>query len=278
MASLAICLLSSINKIIQKPFSYYSHALDLPFPKDLHKSIDSSFLENYKEVLVIGDIHGCYDELVKLLKTADAEKDSTLKLFVGDLVNKGPKNSEVLNLIRTSASMLAVRGNHDEVVLKEYMSSRRTDYNLKPQNTWIKDLSAENIAYLTELPYTISLPSLNAIIVHAGLIPGMPLENNSPYHMVHMRNIVETDVFWEGGFQATTSTSKGEPWASLWNGPQHIYFGHDAKRKLQTYPYATGLDTGCVYGNCLTALFISGPRKGTYVKVEAAKIYSQPKG
>lgn len=275
MVSLALCILSSINKIL--PFRYYTHSLNLPYPQCIHQCLDSTFLDSFEEVFVIGDIHGCYDELVTLLKNADVQKNSTLKLFVGDLVNKGPKNQEVLDLLRTSSSMLSVRGNHDEIVLKEYISHKDGGYTLKPQNLWIKDLSSENIEYLKELPYTISIPSLNTIIVHAGLIPGVQLPDNKSDDMVNMRNIVETDVFWEGGLRGS-KFDEGEPWASLWRGPNHVYFGHDAKRKLQLYPFATGLDTGCVYGNWLTGVFISGPRKGSFVKVKALKVHQKIKG
>lgn len=254
----------------------FPHAFGLKYPPVLHQTIDDETIKKYREIFVIGDVHGCYDEMMELLQKANAMNDDILKIFVGDIVNKGPKNLEVLTALRTMNSSLVIRGNHDEVVLREYYKINDPSYKFSEKNLWIKDIPQNDIDFLNNLPFTLSIPSLNVIIVHAGLVPNLPLHCHHPRDLVSMRNLKPGEYY--GSKLQPTSKNEGEPWASLWNGPSHVYFGHDAKRMLQQYPYATGIDTGCVYGKLLTGIFISGARKGSLLTVEAKKVYQIPSG
>jgi hypothetical protein len=279
------------------------HHWNIPLPHIIHRELTQEFVNQFDEVLVIGDVHGCYDELMLLLAqinnnhidyneelivtdTDDSNNNlndnKILKLFVGDLVNKGPKSKEVLQfMINNRNSCLSVRGNHDDMVIREYLKfEKEGELSLSDQNKWIKELTRNQIDYLISMSYTIRIPSLNLMIVHAGLIPGVPLQSQQFKNMVEMRNLItsDSDNKQSGNqYEATLSNKEGEPWADKWLGPEHIYFGHDARRKLQLNKFTTGLDTGCVYGNFLTAVFASGQRKGTFFRVKANKVYSQPK-
>lgn len=63
---------------------------------------------------VISDIHGCYDELIRMLEKINLEDSDTL-ICAGDYVDKGPKNAEVLEwIMNVPPNVILLRGNHDE--------------------------------------------------------------------------------------------------------------------------------------------------------------------
>lgn len=70
-----------------------------------------------KNLIFIGDVHGSYDELLKLINKINYDPLKDHLIFVGDLVAKGPKSIEVVQLIR-SLGASCVRGNHDDKVLR----------------------------------------------------------------------------------------------------------------------------------------------------------------
>ncbi len=106
------------------------------------------------------------------------------------------------------------------------------------------------------MPYTISIPSLEAIVVHAGLVPNRVLSEQLADDMHSMRNLVAARDSKDEPLVGTTSNSEGVPWASLWRHSPHVFFGHDARRGLQLHEHCTGLDTGCVYGQCTNRVTI----------------------
>jgi hypothetical protein len=110
----------------------------------------------------------------------------------------------------------------------------------------------QDMQWLRTLPYTVSLSPVQfegALVVHAGLVPGVDLERQSRQDMTCMRNLVP--AAGGAGHRAIEGAGEGEGWAGVWRGPHKVYFGHDAKRGLQLqWPLAVGLDTGCCYGKC----------------------------
>jgi hypothetical protein len=205
---------------------------------------------------VIGDVHGCYDEMLDLYEKARQQhgQEFDAVICVGDLVNKGPKSYQALQHVRTQPNWYTVRGNHEEGALR-YMNRQGSEEN-NNKYAWTSQLTNEDIEWLNELPYTIWLEPFQTIIVHSGFIPGVPLEQQSREDMILLRDINK------------------EPWAHVWeehpSSSYKVIFGHDAKRGLQTYSKALGLDTGCCYGKVLTGVILP---EGTLVQVPARQVY-----
>lgn len=223
-----------------------------------------------RDLLIVGDVHGCYDELKALLDTNHINKDNTCVAFVGDLVNKGPQSLEVVEYVMENG-WYSVRGNHDEVSLNEWVLSK--DKEPPPKFQWVTKLSKKSLDWLYDLPYIIHIPSRDIIIVHAGLLPNTPLEDQTPDICLHLRSIRNNGLKWEWIRKFDDINYK--LWGEVWSGPEHIFFGHDARRFLQKHKYATGLDTACVYGVELTAIYPLGRQVIKMKSFQKSKKYEE---
>jgi hypothetical protein len=218
-------------------------------------------------VLIVGDLHGCREELEDLLEHSGWDERDQL-VSVGDLVAKGPDSLGVVRLMRKLGA-LAVRGNHDQHCLRWWESRRlgRQPPDLRPAHRRVAEtLEEEDWQWLSDLPFYLELPEHDAIVVHAGLLPDVPLPEQQPYDLMNMRSVLADGT-------ASRTYEDGAPWATLWPGPRLVVFGHDAIRGLQQHPYAIGLDTGCVYGGWLTGVWL--PEKDL-VSVPARASYAKP--
>ncbi len=215
-----------------------------------------------ERTIIVGDVHGCLDELRDLL-IACGWKTGERLVLAGDLVAKGPDSQGVVQLARESRA-LAVLGNHDAHVLR---TRAETGLKLRPgHQVVVESLTEPDWHYLEAMPLFLRLGRDNSgqefAVVHAGAVPGVLLDQQQREHLITMRSI-----------RSDGSTSKrieGTPWAAAWQGPEHLVFGHDAVRGLQQQHWATGLDTGCVYGQRLSALILPGRQ---IVSIPARKAY-----
>jgi diadenosine tetraphosphatase ApaH/serine/threonine PP2A family protein phosphatase len=208
-----------------------------------------------QRTIIVGDVHGCVDELQALLLQCGVVRGDRVVL-AGDLVAKGPDSRGVVQLVREIGA-LAVLGNHDDYCIDVWR--KRHQGEARRLRRWLLDrLDDSDWAFLESLPLFVRLGAEREggpefAVVHAGAVPGVPLEEQERDNLLSLRSLV-------GGSAPSRRLLMRWPWAAAWRGPEHIVFGHDAVRGLQQYPLATGLDTGCVYGRELTALELPSQR------------------
>src|SRR2546423_4860057 len=109
--------------------------------------------------IVVGDIHGCFDELTDLLNKIDLRTDDRV-IAVGDLITKGPKNREVLDLFMSDQRFSSVVGNHDRRI-RQKLRGEPVDLS-KEQRATLAELEVDSeryAGYLRSIPYTIDLGS-----------------------------------------------------------------------------------------------------------------------
>jgi hypothetical protein len=200
-----------------------------------------------RRTLVIGDLHGCYDEALDLLDALQATSSDRI-IFAGDLIDRGPRRRECVELAMRHECVL---GNHEERYLRQLKTA---DDKLLPDHLETRRaLGPEHAKYLETLPLFIRLPEYGAAVVHAGAYPGIPLEQQDKAHLLHAQCLQPPSKKSHWPSKAPQGATF---WTNLWTGPERLIFGHTVLDQPLMSEWAVGLDTGAVYGRTLTALVL----------------------
>ncbi|MFL5385517.1 MAG: polynucleotide kinase-phosphatase [Longimicrobiaceae bacterium] len=232
---------------------------------------------------VIGDVHGCADELdalLGLLGYAPGEDgvrrhpEGRKAVFVGDLVDRGPHTARVLKTAMAmveAGSALAVPGNHD-VKLVKALRGRNVQVKHGLQAS-LDDLAAEGEAFrervakfLDGLVSHYVFDGGRLVVAHAGLKEEM-----------HGRSSGAVREFALYGDTTGESDELGLPvrldWARDYRGRASVVYGHTPVARAAWVNNTLNVDTGCVFGGSLTAL--RWPER-ELVSVPAAREYAEP--
>jgi hypothetical protein len=198
-----------------------------------------------RRTLIVGDVHGCRAELEALLASVSFVPHADRLVFVGDVLVRGPDPRGTLALARRLDATI-VRGNHEQKLL----AGRAGHVRLGPDHQKVADaLSQEDWRTIDATPLWFALPQHGLVVVHAGVVPGLDVERTPAEALLRMRTI-DRHGKW------SDDRDTGTLWGSLYAGPPHVVFGHNARDEVQLHPWATGIDTGCVYGRRLTGMLL----------------------
>ena len=236
---------------------------------------------------VIGDLHGCCDELLSLLKVMGYKVENPTSLipqiaapegrtavFVGDFTDRGPDNVRallvVMAMIRSGAA-LTVLGNHDDKLLRALQGapvkiSNGLDRTLQELNAAGEEMEALVREFLSALPSHLVLDGGNLVVAHAGL----PQE----FHGVDSPRSRDVALFGTAtGRRDEFGLKVMVDWAHDYKGDAVVVWGHLPVREAVWVGNTINIDTGCVHGGSLTAMRY--PER-ELVSVPAARVYSAP--
>ncbi len=242
---------------------------------------------------VIGDVHGCFDELVELLTQLGYQISAGSQnggdgfhsvvnppagrkaVFVGDLVDRGPKVVEVLKLVMSmtqAGAALCLPGNHDVKLLRK----------LRGKNVQVTHGLAETLQQLESQPpefHTRLADFIDKLVGHYVLDQGRLVIAHAGMKERYIgRASGRVREFALYGETTGETDEFGLPvrynWAAEYRGPAHVVYGHTPVPEADWLNRTINIDTGCVFGGKLTAL--RWPEK-EIISVAARQTYAESK-
>lgn len=216
-------------------------------------------------LIVIGDVHGCLSELQSLVRQIDPRPEDRV-ILVGDLVNRGPDSAGVIDFA-IEHRLRSVMGNHELRLLQARKNPKKAELKAYDADT-MAQLKKRHWRYIEAMPTTLYYPEWNVIVAHGGFLPG------TPWWKQKVDVVSRLQVITAKGKPAKRSDDpQGQPWGQTWKGPELVIYGHTPRPDPEIDAYAIGIDTGCAYGNCLTACILPG-RKIVQVPAQARVEYN----
>lgn len=246
-----------------------------------------------RKIAVIGDIHGCIDELVQLYRKL--EWLSLDEIWgAGDLVDRGPDSGAVVRFFR-ERKIPTVKGNHEDSIVNAFGAAQRT--GTPPGNPdkarTVSQLKQEDVDWIKALPLLHVFDDTKLIVVHGGMWPRLPI-HAQPINVMRAQLIKPWEHgesrWWgsdavnqkgkaKGKTEADSIAEGWERWYKLYDHEHDCVFGHSvfAQPLLHKNPGAgrcVGVDTGSCFGGSVTAAVFDGSREPPFfVSVKAAKVY-----
>jgi protein phosphatase len=233
---------------------------------------------------LIGDVHGCFDELGQLLEqlgydladdgSSATHPESRRAVFLGDLVDRGPKTPAVLRLVMgmvRDGSALCIPGNHEVKLLramqgKNVSASHGLAESLAQLALEPEPFRNEVVHFLDGLIGHYVLDDGQLVVAHAGLPESMQGRQSGAVRAFALYGDTsgETDEF---------GLPVRYPWANDYRGEATVVYGHTPVPEAVWVNKTICLDTGCVFGGRLTALRY--PER-ELVAVPANEVYYEP--
>jgi protein phosphatase len=238
---------------------------------------------------IIGDVHGCFDELSDLLeqlgyaveKQGEAPASYSIKppegrkvVFLGDLVDRGPKIPQVLRLVMSmveAGTALCVPGNHDVKLMrklrgKDVQITHGLADSLAQLDKEPPEFRSKVAEFIDELVSHYVLDDGKLVVAHAGMKEEMQGRGSGKVREFALfgETTGETDEF---GLPVRYN------WAAEYRGKAMMVYGHTPVPQPDWLNRTINIDTGCVFGGALTALRY--PER-ELVSVSSRAAYAQP--
>ena len=229
-----------------------------PNPVEKAKILDLRSHCTGKKVAIIGDIHGCYDELSELLDIIDWSPKTHILILTGDLTDRGPKIKETLTFVMNTPSVYSLMSNHEWKLLR-YIRGHHVQTSALVKTidqcgeAFLRDPSL--LKWLESLPWIVRYAD-TSYVVHAGIRPDRPINRQEKDHCIYIRK-------WNPKTKKISNEGT-DPWwyesPYLYSSQRHhsppsikIFFGHQRHDKAWVSHWACALDGGVVFGGTLRA-------------------------